>query len=359
MRDRRTIRAVASAVALFALSACPRPGATAPPPRAALVPGWLKGQTHVHTGNSPDSSTPPAEVARWYAAHGFDFIVLTDHNHVTELPRVDGMWVIPGAELTVSIHHCEPPPPPGLLCLLHTNALFVTRPQAIAQWRPPTDGARLDIYAGELALAGEAGALAQLNHPNFMWGANAEVLAELTHRGLRFFEVANQQNDSATAGDATHPSTEALWDDVLNRGGVLYGMATDDAHHYADAEAVRARGDKPLTGDKGWVMVHAAPEPAAIRRALERGEFYATSGVLLSRAGRGAEGQLEVEVAVASPSTGPHHFTVFSGGKAVAESDGRALRFPLAPGAGPTYYRATVTDSLGHKAWVQPLFVGR
>src|SRR5579871_4091020 len=168
MRNGWRIPVIVGALGWLTLAGCPRPSPSVTPrPRVSRVPGWLKGQTHVHTGNSPDSKTPPAEVARWYAAHGFDFIVLTDHNHVTELPPEGEMLVIPGAELTVSIRDCQPPPLEGLLCLLHTNALFITRPEVIARWHPPEGGARLDIYAGELAFAGQAGALAQLNHPNF------------------------------------------------------------------------------------------------------------------------------------------------------------------------------------------------
>ena len=49
----------------------------------AGVPGYLKGQLHLHTNNSGDSATPPADVVRWYAARGYDFIVVTDHNRVT------------------------------------------------------------------------------------------------------------------------------------------------------------------------------------------------------------------------------------------------------------------------------------
>src|SRR5262249_42784870 len=49
------------------------------PPR---VPMYLKGQLHMHTNNSGDSATPPADAVRWYAAHGYDFVVVTDHNRI-------------------------------------------------------------------------------------------------------------------------------------------------------------------------------------------------------------------------------------------------------------------------------------
>ena len=53
--------------------------------------GFLKGQLHLHTGNSGDSATPPADAARWYAARGYDFIVVTDHNVVTTVASPSSM----------------------------------------------------------------------------------------------------------------------------------------------------------------------------------------------------------------------------------------------------------------------------
>ena len=91
----------------------------------AGAPGFVKGQLHLHTSNSGDSATPPADVVRWYAAHGYDFIVVTDHNRVTVERSPPSMLVIPGVELTQNVERCVPPPPAGMRCLLHVNALFV------------------------------------------------------------------------------------------------------------------------------------------------------------------------------------------------------------------------------------------
>jgi predicted metal-dependent phosphoesterase TrpH len=78
------------------------------------VPGFLRGQTHAHSSNSGDSDTPAADVLRWYAARGYDFVVITDHNYVTVVPadeRPPGILAIPGAELTQNLRTCQPPPP--------------------------------------------------------------------------------------------------------------------------------------------------------------------------------------------------------------------------------------------------------
>ena len=53
----------------------------------ALPEVWLKGSTHVHARPSGDSSTPIAEVIKWYEDRRYDFIVLTDHNQISEVSK--------------------------------------------------------------------------------------------------------------------------------------------------------------------------------------------------------------------------------------------------------------------------------
>src|SRR5690349_22917026 len=60
---------------------------------AAVQSRWYKGNTHTHTLNSDGDSTPD-EVVRWYREHGYNFLVLSDHNYLTE---VDGLNSVFGA----------------------------------------------------------------------------------------------------------------------------------------------------------------------------------------------------------------------------------------------------------------------
>ena len=122
----------------LSLSACQRDaapvlkGRDGAPTQTRAAPsqpvGWLKGQTHLHSGNSGDSQTPPEQVVSWYAARGYDFIVFTDHNFVTTPPSHPKMLTIPGVELTQNYAQCEPAPAPEQGCLLHINALFTDAP---------------------------------------------------------------------------------------------------------------------------------------------------------------------------------------------------------------------------------------
>jgi hypothetical protein len=318
--------------------------------------GFLKGQLHLHSNNSGDSATPPADVVRWYGSHGYDFIVFTDHERVTALPSTASMLVIPGVELTQNLKVCEPPPPPGLGCLLHVNALFVTPPLGgTVPWSPAVGIDRIGRYRRALAATRALGGIAQLNHPNFEYSADATLVTALAREGLTLMEIANEASDSNNdPQDGRHPSTEAIWDAALSAGANVYGTATDDAHHYDDAAAARARNEAVYEGDRGFVMVRARKEPGAIRAALAKGDFYASTGVLLKRIARTAA-TLEIEVADRSP--GSHRFAfIGGGGRVLARADGRRATFRLADAAGG-YVRAVVADSRGRKAWVQPFRV--
>lgn len=334
------------AVLALVLAACgsrtpskPEPAATPPAPD-----GWLKGQTHVHSANSGDSQTPPADVVRWYAARGYDFIVFTDHERITTEPGTAGMLTFPGVELTQNLRECDPPPEPGFGCLLHINALFADR--TAYEYPPAESASRLDLYTRALTVSKELGAVAQLNHPNFHFAADAPLIAELGRRGLALVEIANLSEDSMDAGDATHPDTETLWNQVLDQGVLVFGVATDDAHHYDDADAVRAAGRPAFTGDKGWIMVRAAKNPADIEKSVRSGDFYSTTGALLTRVTRGNPYLVEVAPTVEDPTIrfiGP-------GGEVLDERRTHSAEFRFT-GA---WIRAVVVDAGGRKAWTQP-----
>lgn len=328
------------------------------PPRAPR-PAWLKGQTHLHSGNSGDSHTAPDDVVRWYAARGYDFIVFTDHNVVTHprpSPRPD-MLVLPGVELTWNASSCGPPESP---CNLHVNALFARDPgrDRAASPQPDDPQSRASIYGAEIATAATLGGVAQLNHPNYHYGADASLIARLARDGLRLVEFSNASDGCQNEGDASHPNTETLWNQVLSQGVDVWNVASDDAHHYDDADAARARGESVYTGDVGWVMVRASRDPASIRDAMQRGEFYASTGVRLDDIAATRDG-LTVTVAGGSVARATTTFIV-SPGRVLRTVTGAVATLPMGQiPADVTWVRATVDDGAGHRAWVQPLRVAR
>jgi hypothetical protein len=312
--------------------ACER--GTTPPASAPSPAGWLKGQTHAHSSRSHDSATPPDEVARWYAARGYDFLVLTDHDYVTPPVAGAGLIAVPGVELSAGGPR-------------HLSALFVRRSVGERVQLPPGE----DRYATELDEALDLGGVPQLDHPNYGWGADAAAVEKLAARGLTLLEIANQDVDVRNEGDDRHPSTEAMWDALLTRGVRVWGVASDDAHEYDDAYGRELHGEIVHPGDRGFVMVRARRDLESIRRAIVAGDFYSSTGVLLAEAGRRA-GFLEVQIAGGEPVD----FTFIGpGGAVLARAHGAAAAISLADRAG--YVRAVVTDASGHKAWTQPVFV--
>jgi hypothetical protein len=248
-------------------------------------------------------------------------------------------------------------------CLLHVNALFVTPPRdGKLTWAAPAAGpARLQIYRRALATTRALGGIAQLNHPNFHHAADAALVTTLAGEGLALMEIANRSWDSNDVpAERGRPSTEAIWDQALTAGANVFGTATDDAHHYYDAAVAGARGDAVFPGDLGFVMVRAAKQPAAIRDALARGDFYASTGVLLARAAGVAAGPAgTLDIAVDARSPGPHAFTfIGAGGRVLARSQGRSASFRLGEARGG-YVRVVVEDSRGRRAWLQPVRVPR
>lgn len=349
------------------------PAPPGPARRARSTPridkhGFLKGSTHAHSNRSADSGTSVHDVVRWYREHDYDFVVLTDHDRVTEYAGNQDLLVIPGVELTNNPDRCWPPPEPGYYCRVHVNALFVSdyerldtldtvdgaRAQQPGRVRWNKRGAvwRVDIYQQALSETRALSGLAQINHPTWYRGVGGVLLAELARRGAGFVEIANQGFADWNDGDLDHPSAEAIWDHALTAGQVIWGVASDDAHHYYDA-ADRSPGAPVYPAGTGFVMVRAQRSQGAIRTAMERGDFYSSTGVYLTDV-RADEGSLTVEVA----SPGPHDIAFIGvrdevGGRVLARQRGRRATIAL-PSDG--YVRAVITDDTGRKAWVQPVF---
>lgn len=328
----------------------PAPRVTTRASRPPLPRGFLRGQLHAHTSASADSETAPVDVQRWYAARGYDFVVFTDHNAITDTPDTETL-TFAGAELTRNPRDCTPPAPPGEHCALHMNALFVG-PDAGAIVYATTDAAtRVDIYADELRVARALGGIAMLNHPNMASGADADIVLELSKRGLTLLEVGNQSWDADNAGDATRPSTEAIWDSALSRGARLFATVTDDAHSYDDAEAARARGERPFTGDLGFVVVRADKRADAIRAAIARGDFYGSTGLVLDTLEADA-----THLKVATRAGVAVDFDVIGrGGRVVRREHAARLELSLAPSPGD-YVRVRARAADGATALLQPAF---
>lgn len=327
-----------AAMAMAVADADPAPGQTGA--AAFEVPDWtgdwLKGNTHTHTTES-DGDSPPGYVARWYKDHGYDFLVLSDHNVFTDPAALsdlmDGSFLlIPGEEVTSGF---EGKP-------VHVNGLNL--PHVV---EPRTARSLVATIQANVDAVREVDGVPHINHPNFGWAFGAEELAQV--RNDRLLEIFNGHPAVHNHGGGGTAGLEEVWDALLTGGKRIYGIAVDDAHHF-QGEFSRDRSNP----GRGWVAVRApALEAVAIMEALEAGHFYASTGVVL-RDIRVTERRIEVEI---EPSGSFRYTTEFigGGGKVLKTSFGEVAVFEL-DGSTP-YVRARVTDSGGAEAWVQPVFV--
>ncbi|MFP5245553.1 MAG: PHP domain-containing protein, partial [Thermoanaerobaculia bacterium] len=169
---------------------------------------WLKGNLHTHTSESDGDSTP-AEIVRWYEEHGYDFLVITDHDKIT---KAEGKIVlIPGEEVTASLNKKS----------LHVNAI------GLREVVKPIRGAtKVETLQKNIDAVRAAGGIAAINHPNFGWAFGAEELLQLENATL--LEIASGHPYVNTEGP---PSVEAMWTQMLDAGKRIWAMAVDDVHH--------------------------------------------------------------------------------------------------------------------------------
>ncbi|GMV03773.1 MAG: hypothetical protein AMXMBFR53_00550 [Gemmatimonadota bacterium] len=297
---------------------------------------WLKGNTHAHTTES-DGDSPPDVVARWYKDHGYDFLVLSDHNAFTDpawlAALVDSSFLlIPGEEVTSSFEsrpvHVNGLNLPGLVEARSAETLVAT------------------IQANVDAIR-EVEGVPHVNHPNFRWAFGAPELAQVER--YRLLEIFNGHPQVHNEGGGGTDGMEAVWDALLSQGRRVYGIAVDDAHHF-QGEFAHHRSNP----GRGWVAVKATGrDPAAIMAALEAGRFYASSGPTLADVVVTPR-RLEVHIA---PDGDFRYTTTFigDGGRVLATSTENPAVYELESGV--TYVRARVTDSMGYRAWTQPVFV--
>jgi hypothetical protein len=289
---------------------------------------WWRGNTHTHTLWSDGDDFPEA-VADWYKRNGYQFLAITDHNTLASaerwLPipaagpareayakareRFGASWVEErhsGDTLQVRLkrfpEYRARVEESGRFILVageeitqylarrgaHMNALNLAEPVSEQTGATLVEMFRkdLDSLHAQERRTGRA-ILAVLNHPNFLWSQTAEDLLALPD--LRFFEVYNGHPLVNILGDSLRPGNERIWDIVLTQrltsgGAMLYGVATDDAHDYHEF-APRHRNP-----GRGWIVVRSSALAAdSLMRAMERGDFYASTGVGLSELRR--EGQ--------------------------------------------------------------------
>jgi hypothetical protein len=168
-------------------------------------------------------------------------------------------------------------------------------------------------------------------------------------RNFRLLEIFNGHPLVNNLGGGGVPGMEEVWDALLSTGTIVNGIAVDDAHTFKDP------GNPNMPGPgRGWVVVRAPRlETRALVDALERGDFYASTGVELSEYRADAR---EVMVSVKATTFSKYRIQfIGKGGRLLRESVEPTATYVVRGDEG--YVRARVLESNGRLAWCQPLRV--
>jgi hypothetical protein len=299
---------------------------------------WFKGNTHTHTTES-DGDSAPDDVARWYREHGYQFLVLSDHNVLTSVEALNalagagaGFLLIKGEEVT---DRFEGKP-------VHINGLDVAE-----RVEPQKGSSVLDVLQRNVDAIRRVQGVPHINHPNFGWALSADDLARV--RNTRLIEIYNGHPHVNNLGGGGVPGLEQAWDAILSSGTLIYGIAVDDAHTF------KKPGDPSVAGPgRGWVMVRTDRlEARAILAALEDGEFYASTGVELMDY---LVTPKAMTVTVKKDAWSKYRIQFLGkGGRVLHEALDSPAEYGFRGDEG--YVRAKVIESNGRVAWTQPVMM--
>ena len=301
---------------------------------------WFKGNIHTHTTKS-DGDADPQTVVRWYRQHDYDFLVLSDHNHLTIIDYAEGQrrfkrpLMVPGEELSIRLNEGTVP--------VHINGIGINR-----MVEPIDAGDVVSTLQANVDAIHQAGGIASINHPNYQWAFDDEALKQVV--GANLLEIFNGVHVANVEGAPGRPSYEQIWDGVLSAGRAIFCVAADDSHNYSDF------GPDQANPGRGWVVVRAEVlSSKAIVDAMAAGDFYASTGVALSELDMSPE---QVSLTI-EPDQHTEFTTAFTGrnGKLLYEQAGMDAKYDISGDEG--YVRATVRDTNGKKAWTQPVFTSR
>jgi hypothetical protein len=293
------------------------------------LPGrFWRGNLHTHSTRS-DGKLSPEAVCQLYRTAGYDFISLTDHFLErysyplvdTRGYRTEDFTTLLGAEL-----HAGEIELGGLW-----HIVAVGLPLDFAQPPPDESGPELG------ARAMETGAFVGIAHPQWYALTERDIQEMGAVDAIEVYNgVAADHNDSA---DSWH-----ITDVFLGRDVRYLTYAADDYH------GVRGRSDF----GRGWVWVKAESlEPEQLLAALKAGHFYSSTGPQIFDVEYAPGERLTVRCSPADrvwiTGKGPVAATVAGAGLMEAE-------FDLSGWSSP-YFRITVRDSSGGRAWSNPVWL--
>ena len=278
---------------------------------------WLRGNLHTHSTIS-DGTRDPELVIQDYAARGYDFLALSDHDvfaDPAEYQEETNVVLLPAVELSADGPH-----------MLHIGATKAVTYEEDRQ-------TAVDAVLADEGFAAPA-------HPN--WKGDFDHWPQATldrvegYRGLEIFNGLMYGHPGARA------ATDR-WDQLLSDGRRIWGYANDDSH-------------RPWDVARGWNVVQVDEvSRAAILEALASGRCYASTGVTVDRIDVTGD-TITVEAADADEI---HFVTDHGVVQRVVEGSTAQFRVPdhLVHREDHSYVRAECYGQGTDRAWLQPMFL--
>jgi hypothetical protein len=290
---------------------------------------FYRGNLHAHS-NVSDGALSPEDLVSAYRQNGYDFIAVTDHFRErfgfpitdTRAHRDGSFTTILGAELhPASLENGE-----------DWHILAVGLPEDFPAATPDEDGPTLSQRARD------AGAFVAIAHPHWYSATIADGRSISAAHAVEIFNMTcHMANDRGYGW--------YMADLLLAEGRHLTAIATDDTHAKLERPDMFA----------GWVMVKAESlDPDSLLESLKAGHFYSSQGPMIH------------DIAISDDRS---TVTIESSPVNSIQVCGRAQRTRDVHGHGLTstivnldrvqndYFRVTVIDSSGKRAWSNPIWL--
>jgi hypothetical protein len=282
---------------------------------------WFKAALHVHTTSS-DGDVDVATRLNQYREKGFDIVAITDHRTTNDLSGFSDMNFL--ALSSIEFH------PETYSGAPTHHFLGYGLPHPYTYNNSLSAQEMIDDIKSK-------GAKVFYAHPYWTGHTYVEMTEVSGYLGL---EVHNQVCQDADSG-----SGRVHWDQMLNKGHVLTGLASDDLH-------------KSKEIGKAWTMIKATElDDKSILEALEEGCFYASTGPEIKNYQMSSDGKIKVECSPAKKivfrTSGAGNGIVF---RSENSDDLRSAEWDLSSKK-PKWVRCEVTDKDGNTAWTNPVFL--
>lgn len=338
--------------------------------RRDLIPAggsFYKANLHMHTTIS-DGRMTPAEVKAEYQKRGYSIVAFTDHEALVPHTDLTDESFVAITSYEIATNCGETPGGFPFMQTYHINLYakdpnknispvftmsrlwpahagnYMSEEAKAVEW--PREYA-VDSLNALIARANEDGFLVSYNHPNWSLQGYRDYAGLRGLWGVEFYNTGCVR--------AGYPDTMQPIDDLLLQGEHVFPLATDDAH---------AGADNPHDCFGGFVMVKANELTyGAVMTALERGDFYASSGPLIE--------ELYLEDGILHVKTSPaakveviteRRIRWCRRGEGLKEltfdmRDYLQASRTVEPKRCPPYFRLTVTDATGETAQSRAYFM--